>query len=1566
MRIELPIAAGLVGALCLALALHAAHETTGPGALGAAEPARDSPVATLALCASGSEKADAIAALVEVELSRRDDVVLLDREHIDNVLAEHKLSLAGLLSPDDALKAGRLLGCDVLAELHYEAATQDNAGEVTSLVAIDALSGVRLVDAALPPHEELDGRARAAAEALALGLAKWQGGGTVPEGRTLSLVSVRQLNLPETSHNAGELLALFLERRFVNSPDVSILERKRLELIRKESELTALRRDRLLSSSVSLDIDVLTGQERGELTARVTLTDGAGDALGTVGASGSAEELDGLAAKLAAAILRKLKLHPPGETPVVPGLEANRFLADAVRLEIRGRKAEAALSEAAATMLAEAQLARTPWNVPVRKVVCRLLLRKAARASDPGESVALLERHVELSGRWTKAPDTQGITRSFGEVLHHTLRRIRQEAHKDRVRALRERFGQWCKRAAEHDPTCAGDFSIIEAWSTSVDQLLDDCGTYLDELPDRLGVVRYTAATEFGPGAGYLYLDSDFSPAHRRKLLALYERWGAPGGASQDVRLSLFRRMHSLVAAAMLVHDFPEGFGDGGDGVSNHLHRAAALALQDPSMAELFLELCEARGPRPPAHYRPLPREAITREALWLAVALESKHVASPLVAEYLDEHAADGADHPGAYLERAWEQLHSPDWTPPRGNVLGPRFPEWYAERLAAVYNARYGGQIATAGPGAVQPAESVRLSRLFEFENLPGVSSIESAELASDWVYLLCLHPNPRSYELRRVSVRSGKQEILGEAVGDFEYRARTGNDITVGRHAVYVPTSGGLICFSTRSTKTWTVTETDGLPACGVTACLEVDGKLYLGCRGREEGYLVRCNTDGTGIELLASSGRKEKRSGLDDCPPYTIDSMVYDAAGGRVFVAAMFLEPEAADRPWLWAYEPASGEIREVHRLPYHPIQLRKLPDGRLLFHLADVNHQRRVVKRLSDGSEVTVTLRAPSARGARGYGVFDPAGYRGEPLDDLREHVLPLIGNLDPERLRSRYEVPTFCGESHVLPGTTSSLALLGANWLISSGVRRSPLALPPDAEPRMTTAQAGYGRPWQLIPRDDLGEPVQAMPLLDGEAPFAVRLHDGRLVACTESGVWKVDLELPASREASCQLAQKPAESSIPSSSGKLAACPTGSQTTQGHSEGTAAGGLVVRAPNGSAVSINRGRAYRVWKDRRLTWNGLPVGRHTVRVGLSGSAVEKEVAIREGELATLDVPFDEPSTPRRVLALGPGCEMELIWVPERPATGQANGAWSIPEGFWMGKHEVTQDQYEAIMGSNPSFYVHPQHPVERVGRKEALAFCERLTGKCEAELGGLVFRLPSEDEWAFAHEPADEPLRAAWFPANSDGHSHPVGQKMPCPRWLYDIQGNVAEWCEHGQPRGGSWRSQGRSPSEATGFRVVLSTTDARRSVDPDGWTHLAYLDPDRVRVGYGSFRAYKRRDRNPRIAGGDRDAFETMLLVHAVSSVRYELGGKYREFQTFYARPRSAAGVARFAVFGDGQQKYRGPRVWSWRGTERSGLKEPVTIDVSGVEVLELVTYGDDNGSISGSFGLWVDPKVR
>ena len=126
---------------------------------------------------------------------------------------------------------------------------------------------------------------------------------------------------------------------------------------------------------------------------------------------------------------------------------------------------------------------------------------------------------------------------------------------------------------------------------------------------------------------------------------------------------------------------------------------------------------------------------------------------------------------------------------------------------------------------------------------------------------------------------------------------------------------------------------------------------------------------------------------------------------------------------------------------------------------------------------------------------------------------------------------------------------------------------------------------------------------------------------------------------------------------------------------------------------------------------------------------------------------------------------------------------------AITKPFYLGVTEVAQAQYEAVMETNPSKFRGPTNPVDSVDWKEAAAFCRKLSEKT-----GKAFRLPTEAEWEYACRAgtsaryffgdSDNALAEyAWWHANSEGKTHPVGQKRPNGWGLYDMLGNVMEWC---------------------------------------------------------------------------------------------------------------------------------------------------------------------------------------
>lgn len=121
------------------------------------------------------------------------------------------------------------------------------------------------------------------------------------------------------------------------------------------------------------------------------------------------------------------------------------------------------------------------------------------------------------------------------------------------------------------------------------------------------------------------------------------------------------------------------------------------------------------------------------------------------------------------------------------------------------------------------------------------------------------------------------------------------------------------------------------------------------------------------------------------------------------------------------------------------------------------------------------------------------------------------------------------------------------------------------------------------------------------------------------------------------------------------------------------------------------------------------------------------------------------------------------------------------------DGFWIGKTEVTQAQWTAVIGENPSFFKNCDDcPVERVSWEDAKKFVEKLNETND----GFDYRLPTEAEWEYAARGGKTGILAgrmedmAWYHINSENKTHPVGTRQPNAFGLYDMHGNVAEWCE--------------------------------------------------------------------------------------------------------------------------------------------------------------------------------------
>ena len=126
---------------------------------------------------------------------------------------------------------------------------------------------------------------------------------------------------------------------------------------------------------------------------------------------------------------------------------------------------------------------------------------------------------------------------------------------------------------------------------------------------------------------------------------------------------------------------------------------------------------------------------------------------------------------------------------------------------------------------------------------------------------------------------------------------------------------------------------------------------------------------------------------------------------------------------------------------------------------------------------------------------------------------------------------------------------------------------------------------------------------------------------------------------------------------------------------------------------------------------------------------------------------------------------------------------------TLTKPYYIGKFEVTQEQYHQVMGNNPSHFKGRDLPVEQVSWNEAQEFCKKVSEKT-----GVTVRLPTEAEWEHACRAGTRTTyytgdtgvdldRAAWYYKNSGNTTHPAGQKAPNAWGAYDMHGSVWEWC---------------------------------------------------------------------------------------------------------------------------------------------------------------------------------------
>ena len=256
-------------------------------------------------------------------------------------------------------------------------------------------------------------------------------------------------------------------------------------------------------------------------------------------------------------------------------------------------------------------------------------------------------------------------------------------------------------------------------------------------------------------------------------------------------------------------------------------------------------------------------------------------------------------------------------------------------------------------------------------------------------------------------------------------------------------------------------------------------------------------------------------------------------------------------------------------------------------------------------------------------------------------------------------------------------------------------------------------------------------------------------------------------------------------------------------------------------------------------------FNGILVGNHKVEIKKDGYGTDsKTVSILDGQTASLSgvlttnasssvssgtsltgntitipvkkgISIDMVRVEAGTFTMGATAEMKEPWEDEKPTHRV-----TLTNDYYIGKYEVTQALWQAVMGHNPSYFKSDNLPVESVSWDDCQDFLSKLN-----RITGKTFRLPTEAEWEYAarggnksrgyeYSGSNNPLDVAWSWDNSGHKTHAVGTKQANELGIYDMSGNVWEWC---QDRYGKYNSS--SQTNPTG-----ANSGARRVYRGGSW----------------------------------------------------------------------------------------------------------------------------------------------
>jgi hypothetical protein len=920
-------------------------------------------------------------------LSKDTDLQLLDRAEVGRVLREQEISLAGLVSAEHAVKAGQLLHADLFAVLEGALAGQTEASPSFGLVVFDAKNGVRYADSALVASNAVSA---ASVTAAAVRAAVAKAHRNPQDLHTVGVLRVRNADLPRQLDSLCDSVGLLLERALTASPGIAVLERRRLEQVNKERGLpTDVEGNRLLAALGMIELDI--GRDGDGLRGTLALIGADGTGTDRITASIPIRNPATLAQLLAERIERFLKAPMDGTAPdrkaeaarfhreylmlyqhgeymgavhaldaasalapeeepwqremvlLLPGAAiqildpggqnwARRLptepspenLAKCLALGLRGADLLVDLSAAAADLAKRSETIPPVlwWNSSYREPFVRLFQKladvKSPDSASAAEIVALVGKErtlrMEIMEPYlSKRKVDPNAFANYSRELWYWFQTdytffqsglIAEQKRRDDVLSL----GLWVEVSHQvNPPDGSGDYRPLQlTFSRSQWNQVNEFRQTLEQ--DRDPVVRVYARANRAAAS----VKVDGSPSNTLAAAREFRLYAQDVLAQSEAPKPSPFRNHVWEATGntlplLLNHD---------QGWKEYLEAARFAIAQGEVQPGVFLSafvvLEDKRNPKP--------REAL--EIVNGALKLLSERPGDYPAAGFSPDRSAFIQD-----LKQKRDRLTAVlAGTKTTTNVL----PSSPGKRSVCLFDLAkpinglawlfkpvvQDGQVFAVALGFHEwglPEDRVQLVRV-PLEGGP-LSFLGQSEISRiDWTNRrYVLERGPES----RLADKSAWLDIVRAAcVGGGSYFAATVAGVFI------FPTNGGPVLH---------LGTTNGLPSEETHAVAFLDGKLYIGGGGEQDGFLACYDPAASKVAILGSSRRSEHVSPLDDQAPFYTLCLVADALRHRLLMAFSSVIiptttlPAVAPCMGIWSYSPSTGEYK-----PLAPMRLANLP------------------------------------------------------------------------------------------------------------------------------------------------------------------------------------------------------------------------------------------------------------------------------------------------------------------------------------------------------------------------------------------------------------------------------------------------------------------------------------------------------------------------------------------------------------------------------------------------------------------------------------------------------------